>query len=411
MRRPLASSRPARLPSVLVITQFHAPEPCAAANRVAALAHALDEAGFEVDVVTGFASFPDGVIAARDRILIRKEKLGERITLTRVLTYASKKISARVRVLNWLSVACAITVFVVFRRRRFDFIIVTMPPITLVLPTLVAMIRHRSKLIVDVRDVFPDVAVKIGYWREGSFIVKIVALLASALYRLSSLILCVTEAARSEVIARGGDATKVVVAANGFDPMEVAERSPYARNGKDFVAAFVGNMGLATGLDAIIDAAESLRNEKRIYFVLAGGGVDKDRLLLRISKERLENVEMLGVVTRPLANALIADSDVSIVPLHAGIVDSLPTKMFDALVLGCPVVCCANGEARAFIERSGGGVIVAPDDGVALAQALQELLMNPERRLACAEAGKKYVLAHFDRSQIMRETAARILRL
>jgi len=411
MRGLFRRKRDDRRRSVLVITQFHTPEPCAAANRVGALTKALDEAGFEVDVLTGFASFPDGVLAASDRILIRTEQLGDRIRLTRVVTYASAQISGRSRILNWLSVASSMTLFVLFNRRHFDFVIVSVPPITLTLPALAAMLRHRSKLIVDVRDVFPDVAVKMGYWTEGSPIVTLVGSVASTLYRLSSIVLCVTEAARLEVINRGASAEKVKLAANGFDPLEVAAKSPYERRAQEFVAVFVGNMGLATGLDSVVEAAEYLKDETRIRFVLAGGGVDKERLSQRIAAHQLDNVTMLGVVSRTSANALIADADISIVPLHPGIVDSLPTKIFDALALGCPIVCCANGEARAFIELSGGGVAVPPGDGVALAAALREMFADPARRAACAEAGRKFVLAHYDRAKIMRETAARLRQL
>jgi glycosyltransferase involved in cell wall biosynthesis len=392
--------------AVLVLTQFHAPEPCAAANRVGALTAALEEAGYDVDVVTGFANFPDGVLAPSDRILVRTEQLSARVRLSRVFTYASARISGRSRILNWLSVACAMTFFTLFTRRRFAIIIVTMPPISLAIPAFAALLRHRARLIVDVRDVFPDVAVKMGYWREGSPIVRIVGSIAGALYRRSKLILCVTDAARAEIIARGIAPSKVVIAANGFDPIQVAPESPYARSAGDFVVVFVGNMGLATGLDTIIDAADLLRDEPRIRFVLAGGGADKDRLSLRVAELRLDNVVMLGVVTRPAANALVAAADVSVVPLHAGIVDSLPTKMFDALVLGCPVVCCANGEARAFIESSGGGIAVAPNDGAALARALRELLANPGRRGAYAVAGREFVLNYYDRAKIMREMVA-----
>ena len=215
-----------------------------------------------------------------------------------------------------------------------------------------------------------------------------------------------TETAHQEIIERGSSAAKTLLAANGFDPIEIASASPYTRTSADFVAAFVGNMGLATGLDVVIDAALVLRNEKRLKFVLAGGGADRDRLAARIADEGLESVTMLGVVSRPAANALVADADVAIVSLHAQILDSLPTKIFDALVLGCPVICCANGEARVLIERSRGGMVVEPGNGRKLAAAIAELMRNPERRISYATEGKRYVREHFDRAKIMHNVAA-----
>jgi glycosyltransferase involved in cell wall biosynthesis len=368
---------------------------------------ALDEAGFSVEVVTGFPSFPDGFVAPADRVFLRKT-ISARARLTRVFTYASPRLSGRSRLLNWFSVSISIAAYVALRRHHYDYVLVTTPPITMALPAFVSRLR-RSKLVVDVRDVFPDVAVKMGYWREGSAVTRIVGFLAAALYRSASLVLCVTHAALQEVVARGSDPAKTLLAANGFDPIEVAPVSPYYHGASEFVAAFVGNMGLATGLDVILDAAEILKEDRGITFVLAGGGADKDRLAARVAERHLDNVRMIGVVSRPAANALLAGADVSIVPLHPAIVDSIPTKIFDALMLGCAVVCCANGEARRVIERSGGGIVVTPNDPSELAGVLKELAASPQRCVAYAASGRSYIERNFDRARIMRGVAARLV--
>ena len=409
--RTLMSSVVPASGSVLLLTHFHPPEPCAAANRVAALTAALEESGFDVHVVTGVANFPTGAIAHGARVLLPKTTQRGRVRLTRVFTYASTRLTGRTRVLNWFSVALAMTLYVVTLRGRYDFVIVTMPPITLALPALGAALRHRAKLVVDIRDVFPDVAVKMGYWRADGLPARVVGAISTAVYRAARLVLCVTDSARDEVIARGADAEKTIVASNGFDFVRPAAMSPYEKRPGEFVAAFVGNMGLATGLDILLDAAGLLHDKPRIRFVLAGGGADYGRLAARIVNEALENVVLLGVIPRDAANALIAGADVSVVPLHPFIVDSLPTKLFDALVLECPVVCCAEGEARKFVERSGGGVVVPPQDGLRLALCLRELLADPDALRRMATRGRAYVLEHYDRAKTMRSVATRLIEL
>ena len=398
-------------PRVLVITHFFPPEPCAAANRVAALTRGLDESGFDVHVVAAVASFPTGVIRHGDAVILPRTIVLDRVTLTRVWTFASQKLSGRARVLNWLSVALSATAFVLSTGRRFDIVIVSLPPISLALPALIASVRYRAKLVVDVRDVFPDVAVKMGYWRRDAPIARFVGAVSATLYRAARLVIAVTKTSREEIVARGSDDGKTIVASNGFDPIVLAKSSPYKRIENEFVAVFVGNMGLATGLEVIIDAAALLRDEPRMRFVMAGGGADHDRLATRIRAENLQNITMLGVISRAEANALIAAADVSIVPLHRSIVDSLPTKLFDALVLGCPIICCAEGEARAFVENSGGGLAVAPEDGVALASALRACAKNPGMRETFASRGRAYVIEHYDRKKIMRSVANTLLAL
>jgi glycosyltransferase involved in cell wall biosynthesis len=390
---------------VLLLTHFFSPEPCAAANRAVALQAALEEAGFDVHVVSGVATFPTGKIGAGQYVnWTRTERIGSS-RLTRVRTFASERLTPRTRILNWLSVSVAASLFVITMPRRFEFVIATMPPITLALPAICAKLRHRAKLVIDVRDVFPDVAVRMGHWREDSRTARLVGWIARLSYRMASLVICVTESARNEVIARGSAPGKTILAPNGFDPIKLAERSPYERLPGQFVAAFVGNMGLATGLDIILDAAAILLTDSNVRFVLAGGGADRDRLALRIASEGLTNVSMVGVIPRPEANALIKAADVCIVPLHRSLMDSLPTKLFDALVIGCPVICCANGEASDFVKRSGGGYVVEPENGSALASSIRALIANPAGRIRLAEAGRAYVLQNYDRSSIMRGVA------
>lgn len=390
------------------MTHFYPPEPCAAANRIAALVQALEAHNFIVHVVAAAPSFPTGVIARSDRVIWPRTVRDGKVRITRVWTFASQILSARNRMLNWLSVALSMSLYVLTLRCRYDFVVATMPPITLALPAYCAKLRHRARLIADVRDVYPDVAIAMGYWAKKSLTSRIVALISSSTYRAAHLVLCVTESARREIVARGSDPAKTVVAVNGFDSVSSAPESPYQRLTGEFIAAFIGNMGLATGLDVIIDAATHLRDESRIRFVLAGGGADKDRLVARIVAEHLDNVTMLGVVPRDQANALIADADVSVVPLHRSIVDSLPTKIFDAFAFKRAVICCADGEARALMERSGGGIALPPEDGAALANALRKLSKEPALLAACAARGHAYVLEHYDRSQVMRAVAARL---
>jgi glycosyltransferase involved in cell wall biosynthesis len=390
-----AASKSRKTRSVLLLTHFFTPEPCAAANRAVALRAALEEAGFAVHVVTGVATFPTGTIEKGEYVAwTRTERIGSS-ALTRVRTFASERLTPKNRIMNWLSVSIAASIFVIAMPRRFEIVIATMPPITLALPALCAKLRHRAK----------DVAIKMGHWSEGSRTARLVGWIARLSYSAASLVICVTESARGEILARGSEPAKTILAPNGFDPIAFAETSPYERLPGEFVAAFVGNMGLATGLDIILDAAALLLAESPVRFVLAGGGADGERLALRVANEGLKNVTMVGVIPRPAANALIKSADVCIVPLHRSLLDSLPTKLFDALVIGCPVICCANGEASAFVKRSGGGYVVEPENGPALASSIRSLMLNPAERNRLAEAGRAYVLANYDRSSIMRGVA------
>ncbi|MBV9277936.1 MAG: glycosyltransferase family 4 protein [Candidatus Eremiobacteraeota bacterium] len=393
---------------IVIISQFYRPEPCAAAHRVAALARALSRQGNDVTVLTTMPSFPSGRIDRRYRGRLFGEEYDGAIKVHRVWAFAAPTLLAYQRVLNWVSAAFGMLLYFMIYRNQIDIVVVSSPPITLAVPALFAAWSRSCKLVADIRDLFPDIGVQMGRWRRNSVAVRLLGALANRLYARSSLIVAVTPAGREELIARNVDPKKITLAMNGADPIRVASQRIFpARNGT-FVVAYVGNMGNATGLDALLDAARLLRAKRRFEFILVGGGAQERRLRKRALSESIDNVTFFGVLPRERATRVLADSDLCVVPLAGGIRDSLPTKIFDALSVGCPVIVAAEGEARRFIERSRGGVCVPPDDGAMLAATIERLAEDPAALREYGRRGREFLQAQYDRDAIMNELAARI---
>jgi glycosyltransferase involved in cell wall biosynthesis len=396
---------------IAILSQFYPPEPCAAANRVAALASALAAAGNDVCVYTAMPSFPEGIVAADYRGRITAVERDGALTVERVWTALPGVGLPGERVLGWLSVALGIALRLATVAERYDVVIVSSPPITLALPALLGAFAHRAELIADVRDVFPEIAVAMRAWPAEGALAKTVGRVADALYRRAALISCVTASARDEIAARGVPLAKLALVPNGFDPVEPAsEAATQPLLGVSDVV-YVGNMGLATGLDVVLDAAARLRDERSVRFVLVGGGADAARLRRRAHAERLGNVLFTGPLPRASALRTLADAPLSVVPLVASIADSIPTKLFDAMLVGTPIVLCAAGEAQRLVERSQSGVCVAPGDADALAAAIRRLLADGALRARLSAAGPPFVREHYDRGAAMRLLAERVVRL
>ena len=390
---------------IAVITQFYPPETGAASSRVSAIARALSDAGNDVTVIAALPSFPTGLIPAHYRKREQWARRDGNIELRYVWTYASPKLRTVDRLLNWLSVAAGATAHLLFSRKRFDVVLVSSPPITLALPALAASMLRRARLVVDVRDVYPDVAVKLGVWKRNGLLARSVGLVADMLYRNASLILAASEPFKREITARKVPAQKIFVAPNGFDGLADLTGAPAPRSAAGFVVAYAGNMGVATGMHVVLDAAQLLQALGDYRFVLVGGGAESGDLARRIEREQLRNVTMLGAQSREIAQAVVRDADVCLVPLRRGVDTSLPTKLFDALAQGTPVIVCAEGEAKRFVELCGGGIAVPPEDGPALAHAIQELAADPARREACGRSGMAYVQANYNRASVASDVA------
>jgi colanic acid biosynthesis glycosyl transferase WcaI len=393
--------------SIAIFSQFYEPEPCAASNRVGSLARSLAKCGHDVTVFTGMPSFPKGVFDAEHAQLRRcVERDGEIRIERRRARLAKGRFGGRFA--YWISLALTLSWTAIAEMERADTVIVSSPPITMAIPALVAAWRHRAKLIVDVRDVFPDMGLRLGVWKERGALVRVLSGFVSLLYRRAAMVVSATPTARASILARGVPPSKVALAPNGYEFSDgVPARSRAA--GKDaFEVVYAGNMGLATGLDLVLDAAKMLIGDPSIRIALAGGGVDAERLIARIRDEGLTNVAFLGVLSRRESLELLARADATIIPLHRSLVDALPSKMFDALAVGCPMVVSARGEAQRLLAETRSGVLVEPNDARALADgilACRREASDLERR---SQFGQAFVREHYDRERIMSSLALQI---
>jgi colanic acid biosynthesis glycosyl transferase WcaI len=391
-----------------IVSLFYPPEPAAGANRVAAMARAFADAGHAVKVYTGMPSFPDGVVQpaySGKRHAIERDGA---IDVERVWTFASSPSFPANRLLNWSSVSLGIATRIVAVRERYDVIVVSSPPITLAFPALLGAFAHVAPLVVDIRDVWPEMAIKVGSWNPDSPVVKIIGGIADALYARAAMIVCVTESARAEIIARRVDPAKLFLAPNGFDPFEPASSSPLATPPGVRDVVYAGNMGLAYGLGVVLDAAELLRDDATIRFVLIGGGADAVKLRARVANHGLTNVVFTGPLPRAQALRAVADAAATVISLLPALVDSVPAKMFDAMGVGSPTVLSAGGEAQRLIERADAGIAVPPGDPHALAAGIRRILSDEALRARIRANGPSFVRANYDRAAIMRGLVARV---
>ena len=393
--------------NVALVTHFYPPEPCAAATRVASLTQALTAAGHTVTVVTNFPSFPSAQFAEEDRSrFISVERFASH-RIARVKSILAPRLRGG-RLVHWGSAALAATLYLLSARERFDVIIVSMPPITLALPAFVGRLRHRARLVVDVRDVFPDIAIAMGEWRRDGILARASEWLVRRLYRRADLIVAVTPTALAQIGARGIDPAKLVLTRNAAEIVRdiVAERVPE----REFTAVYAGNLGLATDVDLLVDAAAQVASDG-IRLEIVGDGTQRSHVLERIQREDIPNIELRGSMPRAEAMRAVAAADVAIVPLRRGIEESVPTKLYDALSVACPAIVAACGEAEREAKELG-AACTPPGDARALAQELRRLSRLDRNVLrSMGEEGKRRVYQRADRATAMAQLAGRITAL
>jgi glycosyltransferase involved in cell wall biosynthesis len=145
-----------------------------------------------------------------------------------------------------------------------------------------------------------------------------------------------------------------------------------------------------------LDAAAA---QPDITYLLVGDGADRARLVAECQQRQLRNVIMRPSVGKAEVPALYAAADVCLVPLRdVPLFEAfVPSKLFEVLAAGRPVIGAVRGEARSILERSGGALLVDPERGDQLAAAVHRLRADADLRAELGRQGRAFAEQHYDR--------------
>ncbi|MEA2690288.1 MAG: hypothetical protein QOD51_2895, partial [Candidatus Eremiobacteraeota bacterium] len=88
--------------------------------------------------------------------------------------------------------------------------------------------------------------------------------------------------------------------------------------------------------------------------------------------------------------------------------DTLPTKLFDAMIAGTPIVLSASGEAKRVVESADAGLVVEPENARALADGVRRVLSDADLQARFRANGPPFVRANYDRAAVMTRFAERV---
>jgi colanic acid biosynthesis glycosyl transferase WcaI len=208
---------------------------------------------------------------------------------------------------------------------------------------------------------------------------------------------------------------KISVVENGVETQLFAPDSGSAlkrqlgMEGK-FVVSYIGTIGMAHGLDTLIESANRLRHSNpEIVFLILGEGTEKASIATRAREHGLDNVRFIDQQPREQIPACICASAVCLVLLKKADLFKtvIPTKMLEFMACACPVILGVDGQARTILEEARGGVVVEPENSDALVSAIRLLAANPEMAAQLGRNGREYVMRKFSRG----ETADKYIRV
>lgn len=391
---------------IVIFTQYFPPEVGATQTRMDCFARTLASRDHSVTVVTEVPNHPSGIVASpyRRRLLARDRSSG--IDVVRVWVLASPRKTPLRRIAFYGSyMVVAFLAAVLLVRGRVDAVLSTSPPLLVPVAGWLFSRFKRCPHILDVRDLWPEAGVAVGELRPG-LLERVMRALAHFLYRRSRLVTVTTRSFMKTVTLAGVHPSRVAFLPNGTLPelFRPEAEDPKLRRelgleGK-FIVTYAGLHGVAQSLQTILDAASLLSNDPDVVFLLIGEGPVKTDLVRAATERHLENVRFVQEVPIDQAPRYLATSDALLVPLRAGEVfhGFIPSKLFDCMAVGRPVILSVNGEAREILEDAAGGLFAEPGSADALVEAVRRLRANREESRAMGERGRRYVLSHFVRA-------------
>jgi glycosyltransferase involved in cell wall biosynthesis len=399
-----------RQPHIGYLVQQFPPEVGAGPARVAEMALHWRDAGARVTVITGMPNRPEGRIHAAYRGKLTVSEDWEGIRVLRSWLYASPRHGFARTVLNNASFMATAAAHALVRAADLDVLIASSPPFfPHVSGAAVAAVR-RVPLVLEVRDLWPDYLVGLGVARgrtaDALFAVE------RRLLRRAAHVVVVTDSFRTRVIEKGVAPERVSVIPNGVDTTRyypAAEPPPLPtlrRAAGEFIVGYLGNFGAGQGLGQVLDAAVHLAGQPGLRFVMAGDGPEREKVHARAGQLGLGNVAIHPPLPKEETRAFYNACDVCLVPLAPVDIfqETIPSKIFEVMACERPVLASLGGEGARVVEQSGGGLVTAPGDGAALAQAILHLRGTPEEaRAQMGRDGREYVSAHYAREALAAE--------
>jgi colanic acid biosynthesis glycosyl transferase WcaI len=371
----------------LLINQFFAPDPAPTGQLLAHVAAGLARQGHEVTVVCG--ETPYAAAAGQSANI-------PGVTVHRVRGRAFGRGHAA-RLSGYARFYAGAMRQALFGPRPDIVLTLTTPPLLSLAGTLARRI-HGSRHVNWEMDVYPDVAVALGVFAQGSLIERAVGLLADFARRRADANIVLGPCMRDRLAARGIPEPKMAVAENWMDDALVASR-PFPESPR-LEVLYSGNFGLPHDTDTIAEAMLRLAADSRFRFVFAGGGAGRGVLETRCRERRLSNAVFLPYQPESGLAEHFGNCHVGLVtqkPETCGAV--VPSKTYAFMAAGRPLIFVGPREATParIIEHHHCGWHVEPGDVDSLTALLMLLQARPEIARAAGARARDAFLSFYHR--------------
>lgn len=358
-------------------------------------------------VITSVPNVPHGRAypGYKNRLWPQRERI-DGINVIRVWTVLAPNAGFVLRILNYVSYMLSATLRGTFVSKP-DVVVATSPQFFCGWAGVLVQAIRRKPFVLEIRDIWPESIEAVGAMRQGR-VIRFLQWMEKRMYAAADRIVAVGKGYRDNVRGKVENPEKVSVIYNGVDgerfqpqPRDHAFLASHGLENR-FVCAYVGTIGMAHGLETVLDAAEQLRDAGRedIGFLLVGDGAQRETLEKRANERGLDEwVRFTGLLPKSEMPKVLASCDCLLVHLRQCdlFTTVIPSKIFEAMAMGRPMIMGVRGESAEIVADSGGGIMMEPGNAANLQTCVVKLADDPSLLASLQERARTFVLERYSR--------------
>ena len=376
-------------------------------NRLLELSKIFMEKGWEVSVVTAMPNYPKGKIFSEYKGKFSTEENVQGIKVLRYWMYASIAAKSIPRIISMLSfsITCLFSRSFI-KKFKPDFIFAESPPLTLAFSGYLLSMMTGSRLIMNVSDVWPLSAKELGVISDG-FLYRQLERFEKFLYKKSYL--CSGQSEEIVAHIKSSGCERVYLFRNGVDVRRFTKSRSASVSDGNIKIIYAGLLGVAQG---IFDIAKNIDfRELGSEFHIYGEGAERQKLESYLKDNGYRNFYLHESVSREEIPDLLSGFYCTIIPLVNNIYGAVPSKIYESMAAGLPVLFSGSGEGAKIISEYKVGLVSKPRDYDSLKENIIKIKNSVSLRNEMSERGRKLAEEKFDRNMLIDEFSCKLISL
>lgn len=391
---------------ILIISPNYPPEQGACASRMRYMAQGLSKAGYKIEVLTAMPNYPKGKIFPTHSSYFFHQEYDEKVLVRRFPLYPSNANNLLVRLLSMTSLSFSILFSIFFKRgKKPDIVIVQSPPLLLALSAYFLSTFYKARFVLNISDLWPRVLLDLGKISQNS-LYRIAHAIEKFLYRKT--LLCIGQS--QEILTYVGQfapQTPTLLYRTGVDCRLFQPSNLVKEKNAPLKIVYAGLLGIAQGILSICKEVNFRKLNAELH--IFGDGYERNQIAKFITSNHDLGIFLHEAVKHEEVAQILPTFDAMLIAQKAVVLGTVPSKIYEAMATGLPILFCGGGEGASIIEQHQLGLVCLPNDFDLLKKNILTLSkMTLSEKQAMGSRGRQLALKEFDRAKILERFLAEL---